>query len=52
MISVSGEGVKTALISLPLKAMHTQNEVVNLKDIRSLADALLLVAYTDKEALV
>ena len=52
LISVSGEGVKTALISLPLKAMHTQNEVVNLKDIRSLADALLLVAYTDKEALV
>ena len=52
LVSVAGEGIRTAIVSLPLKSMHTQNEIVNLRDVRSLADILLLVAYTDKEVLI
>ena len=33
-ISISGTGVKTALISVPLRYMHTANEIVNTDDLR------------------
>ncbi len=32
-ITITGSGVKTALLSIPLRYMHTANEVINLKDI-------------------
>lgn len=34
-ISVSGAGVRTALLSIPLRYMHTANEVVNVNDIEN-----------------
>ena len=39
-ISINGCGVKTALISLPLRYMHTANEFVNLTDIENTAKLL------------
>jgi endoglucanase len=36
-IQTSGEGIPTALISIPLKNMHTPIEMVSLKDIRRAA---------------
>lgn len=32
-VSITGAGVKTALLSIPLRYMHTANEMINLKDI-------------------
>lgn len=32
-ITVTGRGVKTALLSIPLRYMHTANEIISLKDI-------------------
>lgn len=40
VISVSGTGVKTGLISIPLRNMHTDCEVIDLADIKSACDML------------
>jgi len=44
-ITVTGIGVKTALLSIPLRYMHTANEVISLKDVehtgRLIAEYLL-----------
>ena len=44
-ITIAGYGVKTALLSIPLRYMHTANEVINIKDIdftgRLIAEILL-----------
>jgi endoglucanase len=50
-VSVAGRGVRTVLMSVPLRSMHTPSEAVCLDDIKSLSDILLEVAYTEKEAL-
>ncbi len=50
-IMLSREGVKTAVMSIPLKFMHSYSEIVNLKDIETLSDILLAFAYTPKEEL-
>ena len=42
-ISVSGSGVKTGVISVPAKNMHTQVEIVSLKDMERVSE--LLAAY-------
>lgn len=42
-ISVSKSGVKTALISIPQRYMHTQAEVVSISDVQSVSD--LIVEY-------
>ncbi len=44
-VSISGQGVKTVLMSVPLKSMHTPSETVNLRDIKSLSDILVRIAY-------
>ncbi len=36
-INITGPGVKTALLSVPLRYMHTANEIVNLDDIENTA---------------
>lgn len=36
-INISGVGVKTALLSVPLRYMHTGNEVININDIENTA---------------
>lgn len=43
-LSISGEGIRTALMSIPLKGMHTPSEIVSLKDIMSLSQMLSAVA--------
>ncbi|MDR2590811.1 MAG: M20/M25/M40 family metallo-hydrolase [Oscillospiraceae bacterium] len=43
-IQISREGVITAVIGVPMKYMHTTNEVVSLDDINSIANLLNLVA--------
>ena len=43
-ISVAGKGVKTGVISLPVKNMHTPAEIVCLEDMERLADLLVLYA--------
>lgn len=40
---ISGEGVRTAVLSVPLRNMHTPCETVNLKDILSLKEILLAI---------
>ncbi len=40
VISVSGTGVKTGLVSLPLRNMHTDCEVVDLSDIEACCDII------------
>ncbi len=40
VISVSRCGVKTGLVSIPLRNMHTDVEVVDIKDIEAVADLL------------
>lgn len=44
-ITVTGSGIKTALLSIPLRYMHTANEIISLKDIeytgRLIAEYLL-----------
>lgn len=36
-ITVTGAGVKTALLSVPLRYMHTANEIISLRDIENTA---------------
>jgi endoglucanase len=40
MISISKSGVKTATVSIPLRNMHTDCEILNLKDITAVCDLL------------
>ncbi len=44
-ITVSRAGVKTSLISIPLRNMHTCCEVVDISDIKAVSD--LIVAYAE-----
>ncbi len=46
-ITVNRAGVKTSLISVPLRNMHTCCEVVDLDDIKAVSD--LIVAYAEDE---
>lgn len=39
-ISISGVGIQTALLSIPIKYMHTPNEVVDVQDIESTAQLI------------
>lgn len=39
-IQITREGIPTALISIPLKYMHTSTEVINLRDIKTSAKLL------------
>ena len=43
VISVTKSGVKTGLVSIPLRNMHTDCEIISLSDIKSVCD--LLEAY-------
>lgn len=43
MITVTKEGVRTCTLSIPLRNMHTDTEVLDLKDLESVCD--LLCAY-------
>lgn len=38
MVSVSREGVRTCTVSIPLRNMHTDVEIVDLKDLESVCD--------------
>ncbi len=40
MISVNREGVRTGTISIPLRNMHTETEILDLKDLQSICDCL------------
>ncbi|MBR3300566.1 MAG: M28 family peptidase [Clostridia bacterium] len=40
VISISGSGVKTGLVSIPLRNMHTDCEVVDIADIEATCDLL------------
>lgn len=46
-INITGSGVKTALLSLPLRYMHTAGEVINLEDVENTAK--LIAAYLLKK---
>ena len=43
-LSISSLGFPTVLMSIPLKAMHTPSEIVNLRDIKSLSDIVASIA--------
>ena len=43
-LSISSLGFPTVLMSVPLKAMHTPSEIVNLRDIKSLSDIVASIA--------
>jgi endoglucanase len=38
MISVNREGVRTGVVSIPLRNMHTDSEIIDLKDLESLCN--------------
>lgn len=40
MVSITREGVKTCTLSIPLRNMHTETEVLDLRDLNSLCDLL------------
>ena len=40
VISVSKSGVKTGLVSIPLRNMHSDVEIIDLKDIENICDLL------------
>ncbi len=40
MVSVNKEGVKTCTVSIPLRNMHTDTEVVDLKDLESVCNLI------------
>ena len=44
---ISGRGVRTLVLSVPLRNMHTPCETVNLGDIKSLADILVAIVYEE-----
>ena len=44
---ISGAGVRTGLLSIPLKNMHTAAELVKISDIEAVAD--LMAAYVTRE---
>ena len=46
-ITVTGNGVRTALLSIPLRYMHTANEIINLSDIEYTGK--LIAAYLLKK---
>ncbi|MBQ7906828.1 MAG: M20/M25/M40 family metallo-hydrolase [Clostridia bacterium] len=48
-ISISGIGVRTSVISVPLKSMHTPSEIVSLKDLKSLSNILKAIITTKEE---
>lgn len=39
-ISIAKSGIPCGLISIPLRNMHTPNEVIDLKDVESVCDIL------------
>ncbi|MBQ8739952.1 MAG: M20/M25/M40 family metallo-hydrolase [Clostridia bacterium] len=41
VISISKSGVKTGLVSIPLRNMHTDVEIIDIKDIENVCDLLL-----------
>lgn len=47
VISVAKEGIKTGLVSIPLRNMHTQAEIADLEDIESVAQ--IIAAYIMKK---
>lgn len=51
IISITGKGTRLALMSLPLKGMHTPSECVKLSDITDLARILTALLGTKEEAL-
>lgn len=40
VVSVSKSGVKTALVSIPLRNMHSDTEIIDIKDIENVCDLL------------
>ena len=46
LVMISGTGVRTAVMSIPLMAMHTTSEAGCIKDIESLADILRAIYVT------
>lgn len=51
LVSVTGLGIPTVVMSVPLRSMHTPVETLNINDISSLSNVLKTVAYTEMEAL-
>ncbi|MBO5935161.1 MAG: M42 family peptidase [Clostridia bacterium] len=47
VISVSKSGIKTGLVSIPLRNMHTQAEIADLEDVESVAQ--IIAAYIIKK---
>lgn len=41
MISITKEGVRTCTLSIPLRNMHTPNEILDIKDLESVCDILV-----------
>ena len=40
MIAVNREGVKTCTLSIPLRNMHSDSEILSLSDLESVCDLL------------
>ncbi len=49
-LSIVGQGIPVADIGLPLKNMHTYTEVIDLDDVRALADFVREIALCEKIA--
>ena len=47
-LTVCGDGIPTAVVSVPLSGMHTYNEIIDLSDVEAAANIFKLAAC-DKE---
>lgn len=47
LVLISGEGIKTLVLSIPLMAMHTTSEAVSVKDVKSLAEVFGAIFTTE-----
>ena len=50
-LAITGKGARYAVMSLPLKSMHTNCESVNLEDVLNLSKLISLIAKTEESML-
>ena len=48
VITLNRNGIRCGLISIPLRYMHTPSEVIDIRDVESVAD--LIAAYIEERA--
>lgn len=48
MLALTGDGIPTAVVSVPLSGMHTYNEIIDVRDVLSAAKLFCEAAYDER----